>query len=206
MEGAEIPESWSQLATDIAVSKYFRRNGLGPNKDGAETSVRQLVVRLSKTIREAGEKFGGYFASKKDADAFEAELNFMLANQYGAFNSPVWFNVGTKSPQQVSACFILAVDDTMDSILNWYREEGLIFKGGSGAGLNLSRIRSSKELLSSGGTASGPVSSCGRFASTSPARQATCDAALICTSAMTSTPATTSTGMASTRTSWLRMT
>ncbi|HEX3867283.1 MAG TPA: vitamin B12-dependent ribonucleotide reductase, partial [Gemmatimonadaceae bacterium] len=100
----------------------------------------------------------GYFKSADDAEIFEHELTWMLLHQVFSFNSPVWFNVGTTSPQQVSACFILAVDDTMDSILNWYREEGLIFKGGSGAGLNLSRIRSSKELLSSGGTASGPVS------------------------------------------------
>ena len=100
----------------------------------------------------------GYFATEGDAEIFEHELTWMLMHQYFSFNSPVWFNVGTSAPQQVSACFILAVDDEMDSILNWYREEGLIFKGGSGAGLNLSRIRSSKELLSSGGTASGPVS------------------------------------------------
>ena len=100
----------------------------------------------------------GYFATERDAEIFEQELTWMLLHQVFSFNSPVWFNVGTASPQQVSACFILSVDDTMDSILNWYREEGLIFKGGSGAGLNLSRIRSSKELLSSGGTASGPVS------------------------------------------------
>ena len=109
------------------------------------------------TYRAAGEQ-NGYFRSADDAEIFEHELTWMLLHQVFSFNSPVWFNVGTTSPQQVSACFILAVDDTMDSILNWYREEGLIFKGGSGAGLNLSRIRSSKELLSSGGTASGPVS------------------------------------------------
>jgi len=109
------------------------------------------------TYRAAGEEHG-YFATSDDAEVFEHELTWALLHQVFSFNSPVWFNVGTSSPQQVSACFILAVDDTMDSILNWYREEGLIFKGGSGAGLNLSRIRSSKELLSSGGTASGPVS------------------------------------------------
>ncbi|MDR1851859.1 MAG: vitamin B12-dependent ribonucleotide reductase, partial [Propionibacteriaceae bacterium] len=100
----------------------------------------------------------GYFASAEDAEIFEEEITWMLLHQYFSFNSPVWFNVGTTSPQQVSACFILSVDDSMESILNWYKEEGFIFKGGSGAGLNLSRIRSSKELLSSGGTASGPVS------------------------------------------------
>jgi ribonucleoside-diphosphate reductase alpha chain len=109
------------------------------------------------TYTQAGREYG-YFATPEDAEIFEHELTWMLLHQVFSFNSPVWFNVGTPAPQQVSACFILAVDDTMDSILNWYREEGLIFKGGSGAGLNLSRIRSSKELLSSGGTASGPVS------------------------------------------------
>jgi ribonucleoside-diphosphate reductase alpha chain len=100
----------------------------------------------------------GYFKSTGDAEIFEHELTWLLVNQYFSFNSPVWFNVGTPSPQRVSACLILSVDDSMDSILNWYKEEGVIFKGGSGAGLNLSRIRSSTELLSSGGTASGPVS------------------------------------------------
>ena len=109
------------------------------------------------SYRRAGEEHG-YFAAAEDAEIFEHELTWMLVHQVFSFNSPVWFNVGTPSPQQVSACFILAVDDSMDSILDWYKEEGLIFKGGSGAGLNLSRIRSSKELLSSGGTASGPVS------------------------------------------------
>ena len=110
-----------------------------------------------QTYRAAGEQHG-YFASRADAEIFEHELTWMLLHQVFSFNSPVWFNVGTTSPQQVSACFILAVDDSMDSILDWYKEEGLIFKGGSGSGVNLSRIRSSKELLSSGGTASGPVS------------------------------------------------
>ena len=119
--------------------------------------MRQLIDRVVHKYRWAGEVYG-YFASLADAEVFEHELTWMLLHQVFSFNSPVWFNVGTSSPQQVSACFILAVEDTMDSILNWYREEGLIFKGGSGAGLNLSRIRSSKELLSSGGTASGPVS------------------------------------------------
>ena len=110
-----------------------------------------------RQLRQAGRE-NGYFATAKDAEIFEHELTYALIHQIFAFNSPVWFNVGTSSPQQVSACFILAVDDTMDSILDWYKEEGLIFKGGSGAGVNLSRIRSSKELLTSGGTASGPVS------------------------------------------------
>ena len=107
-------------------------------------------------LPQGGEDNG--FGSVADAELFEHELTWLLVHQYFSFNSPVWFNVGTPSPQQVSACFILSVDDSMDSILNWYKEEGFIFKGGSGAGLNLSRIRSSKELLSSGGTASGPVS------------------------------------------------
>jgi ribonucleoside-diphosphate reductase alpha chain len=109
------------------------------------------------TYGDAGRK-NGYFASEEDAEIFEHELTYALVHQIFAFNSPVWFNVGTSSPWQVSACFILAVDDTMESILEWYREEGLIFKGGSGSGVNLSRIRSSQELLASGGTASGPVS------------------------------------------------
>src|SRR6185369_5357411 len=125
--------------------------------DAREWSLKQLIDRVVKTYRKAGEEHG-YFASPADAELFEHELTWLLVHQYFSFNSPVWFNVGTQSPQQVSACFILSVDDSMDSILNWYKEEGFIFKGGSGAGLNLSRIRSSKELLSSGGTASGPVS------------------------------------------------
>ncbi|MGK2876704.1 MAG: vitamin B12-dependent ribonucleotide reductase, partial [Nocardioides sp.] len=122
-----------------------------------EQSLRQLIDRVVKKYVGAGVEHG-YFAGEADAEVFEHELTWLLVNQYFSFNSPVWFNVGTQSPQQVSACFILSVDDSMDSILNWYKEEGFIFKGGSGAGLNLSRIRSSKELLSSGGTASGPVS------------------------------------------------
>jgi ribonucleoside-diphosphate reductase alpha chain len=152
--GVEFPDFWSINATNIVTSKYFR-GAVG--SDARESSLRQLVDRVVHSYRRAGEEHG-YFASPEDAEVFEHELTWMLVHQVFSFNSPVWFNVGTASPQQVSACFILAVDDTMDSILNWYREEGLIFKGGSGAGLNLSRIRSSKELLSSGGTASGPVS------------------------------------------------
>ncbi len=152
--GVEFPEFWSINASTIVTSKYFR-GAVGT--DAREWSLRQLVDRVVKTYRMAGEEYG-YFATPDDAEIFEHELAWMLVHQVFSFNSPVWFNVGTPSPQQVSACFILAVDDSMTSILNWYREEGLIFKGGSGAGLNLSRIRSSKELLSSGGTASGPVS------------------------------------------------
>ncbi|WP_434448227.1 vitamin B12-dependent ribonucleotide reductase [Lentzea sp. E54] len=152
--GVEFPEFWSVNATNIVTSKYFR-GAVGSDK--REQSLRQLIDRVVKTYVGAGKEHG-YFAGEQDAEIFEHELTYMLLHQVFSFNSPVWFNVGTSSPQQVSACFILAVDDTMESILNWYREEGLIFKGGSGAGLNLSRIRSSKELLSSGGTASGPVS------------------------------------------------
>ncbi|BCJ29242.1 vitamin B12-dependent ribonucleotide reductase [Actinocatenispora sera] len=152
--GVEFPDFWSINATNIVTSKYFRGAVGTPER---EWSLKQLINRVVKTYRVAGEQHG-YFASPADAEVFEHELTWMLAHQYFSFNSPVWFNVGTSSPQQVSACFILSVDDSMDSILNWYREEGLIFKGGSGAGLNLSRIRSSKELLTSGGTASGPVS------------------------------------------------
>jgi ribonucleoside-diphosphate reductase alpha chain len=152
--GVEFPDFWSVNAANIVTTKYFR-GALGTPQ--RETSLRQVVDRVVQTYRKAGQEHG-YFATDEDAEIFEHELTHMLVHQVFSFNSPVWFNVGTASPQQVSACFILSVDDTMDSILNWYREEGLIFKGGSGAGLNLSRIRSSKELLSSGGNASGPVS------------------------------------------------
>ncbi len=152
--GVEFPDFWSVNAANIVTTKYFR-GAVG--SDTREWSLRQLIDRVVLKYLEAGQA-NGYFRSAEDAEVFGHELTWMLLHQVFSFNSPVWFNVGTTSPQQVSACFILAVDDTMDSILNWYREEGLIFKGGSGAGLNLSRIRSSKELLSSGGTASGPVS------------------------------------------------
>lgn len=153
--GVEFPDFWSVNASTIVTTKYFR-GALG--SADREQSLRQLLDRVVKTYAKAGLDYG-YFANVADAEVFEHELAYMLLHQMFSFNSPVWFNVGTSSPQQVSACFILAVDDSMDSILNWYKEEGMIFKGGSGAGLNLSRIRSSKELLrSSGGTASGPVS------------------------------------------------
>jgi ribonucleoside-diphosphate reductase alpha chain len=152
--GVEFPDFWSVNAVNIVTSKYFR-GAVGSQV--RESSLRQLIDRVVKKYVAAGVEHR-YFASAADAEIFEHELTYMLLHQVFSFNSPVWFNVGTASPQQVSACFILAVDDTMESILNWYKEEGLIFKGGSGAGLNLSRIRSSKELLSSGGTASGPVS------------------------------------------------
>ncbi len=153
--GVEFPDFWSVNASTIVTTKYFRGQ---VGTDSRERTLRQLIDRVVLTYTKAG-KENGYFATPKDADIFEHELTWMLLHQVFSFNSPVWFNVGTASPQQVSACFILSVDDTMDSILNWYKEEGMIFKGGSGAGLNLSRIRSSKEILkNSGGTASGPVS------------------------------------------------
>ncbi|MFH8655103.1 vitamin B12-dependent ribonucleotide reductase [Streptomyces afghaniensis] len=152
--GVEFPDFWSVNAVNIVTSKYFRGAVGTPQR---ETSLKQLIDRIVKTYRKAGEDHK-YFASPADAEIFEHELAYALLHQIFSFNSPVWFNVGTKQPQQVSACFILSVDDSMESILDWYKEEGMIFKGGSGAGLNLSRIRSSKELLSSGGNASGPVS------------------------------------------------
>jgi ribonucleoside-diphosphate reductase alpha chain len=152
--GVEFPDFWSINAANIVTTKYFRGAVGTPQR---EWSLKQLVDRVVGVYVETGRKHD-YFASDADAEVFEHELKYALVHQVFSFNSPVWFNVGTTSPQQVSACFILAVDDTMDSILEWYREEGLIFKGGSGAGVNLSRLRSSKELLSSGGTASGPVS------------------------------------------------
>lgn len=152
--GVEFPDFWSVNAVNIVTSKYFRGAVGSPQR---ESSLRQLIDRVVKTYRKAGEDHG-YFASPADAEIFDHELAYALLHQVFSFNSPVWFNVGTAQPQQVSACFILSVDDSMESILDWYKEEGMIFKGGSGAGLNLSRIRSSKELLSSGGNASGPVS------------------------------------------------
>src|ERR1700759_366561 len=152
--GVEYPEFWSVNAANIVTTKYFRGAVGTPQR---EWSLKQLVDRVVGVYVAAGREHG-YFATEADAEVFDHELKYALIHQIFSFNSPVWFNVGTASPQQVSACFILAVDDTMDAILDWYREEGLIFKGGSGAGVNLSKIRSSKELLSSGGTASGPVS------------------------------------------------
>ena len=152
--GVEFPDFWSVNAANIVTTKYFRGAVGSPQR---EWSLKQLIDRVVGTYEKAGQEHG-YFATAEDAEIFGHELRYALVHQIFSFNSPVWFNVGTQSPQQVSACFILAVDDTMDAILEWYREEGLIFKGGSGAGVNLSKIRSSKELLSSGGTASGPVS------------------------------------------------
>jgi len=151
----EFPVTWSLNATNIVAQKYFRGT-LGTA--GRESSLRQVIDRVADTISRWGVE-GGYFIDDAEAEAFNAELKHLLVTQKAAFNSPVWFNIGVPGvPQQASACFILSVEDTMDSILNWYREEGVIFKGGSGAGINLSRIRSSQELLQGGGTASGPVS------------------------------------------------
>ncbi|WP_182902608.1 vitamin B12-dependent ribonucleotide reductase [Microbispora sp. H10830] len=152
--GVEFPDFWSVNAANIVTTKYFRGAVGTPQR---ESSLKQLVDRVVGVYTRTGVE-NGYFASEEDAEIFDHELKHALIHQTFSFNSPVWFNVGTRSPQQVSACFILAVDDTMESILDWYKEEGVIFKGGSGSGVNLSRIRSSKELLSSGGTASGPVS------------------------------------------------
>jgi len=153
--GVEFPTRWSQNATNIVSQKYFRGT-LGTAE--REWSLRQVIDRVADTITDWGER-DGYFVSDEESGAFRAELKYLLLHQHAAFNSPVWFNIGVKhTPQQASACFILAVDDTMDGILNWYREEGIIFKGGSGSGINLSNLRSSVEGLKGGGTASGPVS------------------------------------------------
>src|SRR5215470_6192233 len=150
----EIPKAWSQMATNVVVSKYFRGPLGSPQR---EHSVRQMIGRVVDTITGWGSK-DGYFAAEEDALAFADELTHILVHQKACFNSPVWFNCGIEEKPQCSACFILSVDDTMDSILDWYRKEGVIFKGGSGSGVNLSKIRSSKEQLAGGGTASGPVS------------------------------------------------
>ncbi len=153
--GVEFPTTWSLNATNIVTQKYFRGT---PGTDERESSLKQVVDRVCDTIADWGVE-GGYFVDDDEAEAFRNELKYLMVTQRAAFNSPVWFNIGVPGvPQQASACFILKVDDEMDSILNWYVEEGTIFKGGSGAGINLSKIRSSKELLKGGGTASGPVS------------------------------------------------
>ncbi|MBJ7362529.1 MAG: vitamin B12-dependent ribonucleotide reductase, partial [Ilumatobacteraceae bacterium] len=151
----EFPVGWSLNATNIVSQKYFRGT---PGTEERESSLRQVIDRVADTITTWGVE-GGYFVDQAEAENFSDELKFILVTQRAAFNSPVWFNIGVKGvPQQASACFILAVEDKMDAILNWYREEGIIFKGGSGSGINLSKIRSSVELLQGGGTASGPVS------------------------------------------------
>lgn len=150
----EIPKGWSQLATNVVVSKYFRGKLGSPER---ERSVKQMVARVADAIARWG-KEGGYFANDESAETFRMELTALLVNQRAAFNSPVWFNVGVRDVPQCSACFILSVEDNMESILEWIKKEGIIFKGGSGSGINLSTLRSSKEHLSGGGTSSGPVS------------------------------------------------
>src|SRR2546421_3984490 len=156
--GVEFPASWSQNATNIVAQKYFRGQPGSPDRDH---SVKQMITRVAGTIAAWGRE-RGYFATDEDGDAFEAELTYILLHQLAAFNSPVWFNVGWHQvgdpKMQASACFILSVEDNMESILQWNTKEGIIFRGGSGSGINLSKIRGSKEALSRGGTASGPVS------------------------------------------------
>jgi ribonucleoside-diphosphate reductase alpha chain len=156
--GVEFPTTWSQNATNIVAQKYFRGQ---PSSPARERSVKQMIGRVAGTIADWG-RSRGYFATAEDGDSFEAELTYVLLHQMAAFNSPVWFNCGwhpEDSPKnQMSACFILSVDDSMESILDWNTKEGLIFRGGSGSGINLSKIRGSMEPLSKGGTASGPVS------------------------------------------------
>src|SRR5690606_13441236 len=186
MRGAEIPDSWSQLATDIAVSKYFRKAGIKGDAKKSETSARQLVMRVAKTIRESGEQQGNYFATTEDADAFEAELSYLLVTQRAAFNSPVWFNLGlyqrygieghggnggrvartndvTETANayerpQCSACFIQSVGDDLMSIYDLVKIEARLFKYGSGTGTNFSHLRGRQEKLSGGGTSSGLMS------------------------------------------------
>src|SRR3954451_4750536 len=150
----EVPKFWSQTATNIVAQKYFGGRMSSPER---ERSVKQMIGRIVSSVGTWG-RDGGYFADEQEAQTFEDELKAILANQLAAFNSPVWFNVGFEEKPQCSACFILSIDDSMDSILDWIRREGIIFRGGSGSGINLSRLRSSREQLSKGGYASGPVS------------------------------------------------
>src|SRR5437868_740458 len=152
--GVEFPRFWSQTATNIVAQKYFRGRLSSPER---ESSVKQMIGRVVDTAVAWG-KQGGYFADADEAETFDAELKAILVNQLASFNSPVWFNVGFEERPQCSACFILSIDDSMESILDWIRREGVIFRGGSGSGVNLSKLRSSKEQLSKGGYASGPVS------------------------------------------------
>src|ERR1700742_2214734 len=152
--GVEFPKSWSQNATNIVAQKYFRGKLGSPER---ESSVKQMIARVAGTIASWGRE-RGYFATSEDAETFEHELTHILLHQIAAFNSPVWFNVGFEESPQCSACFILSVDDSMESILGWNTKEGHIFRGGSGSGINLSNIRGSMEQMSKGGTASGPVS------------------------------------------------
>src|SRR6187402_594804 len=150
----EFPKFWSQTATNIVAQKYFRGRMASPER---ESSVKQMIGRIVDTIGGWG-RDGGYVATEDEAQTFEDELKAILVHQLASFNSPVWFNVGFEEKPQCSACFILSIDDSMESILDWIRREGIIFRGGSGSGVNLSRLRSSKEQLSKGGYASGPVS------------------------------------------------
>src|SRR5579885_2127355 len=188
MHDIDVPESWSQLATDIVVSKYFRKAGVPDakgGKNGRENSVKQVVYRVAHSLRTAGERLG-YFASVEDADNFEADLTHLLIHQKGAFNSPVWFNCGLHqeygitgsggnwywdpntdsmretpdaySQPQCSACFIQAVDDDLMSLFDLAKNEARLFKYGSGTGTNFSKIRGRQEKLSGGGTSSGLMS------------------------------------------------
>ena len=152
--GVEAPAFWSDMAVNVVVSRYFR-GSLGTSE--RETSIRDLILRVADAITGWGRE-QGYFASDEDSDIFRNELTYLLVHQKASFNSPVWFNVGIEASPQCSACFILSVEDTMESILQWYAQEGIIFKGGSGSGVNVSRLRSAREQLSGGGTASGPIS------------------------------------------------
>ncbi|MBI4964601.1 MAG: vitamin B12-dependent ribonucleotide reductase [Desulfomonile tiedjei] len=152
--GVEAPAFWSDMAVNVVVSRYFRGRAGNPER---ETSIRGLILRVADTIVNWGRE-QGYFASDDDSNIFRDELIYLLVFQKASFNSPVWFNVGIEASPQCSACFILSLDDTMDSILRWYTQEGIIFKGGSGSGVNVSRLRSAREQLSGGGTASGPIS------------------------------------------------
>ena len=154
-KGVEVPRFWSATATNVVASKYFRGKLTSPDR---EWSVKQMVDRVVDTITRAGLD-GGYFATERDAEIFNHELKYLMVHQHASFNSPVWFNIGVAGvAQQASACFILSVDDDMHAILDWFKNEGVIFKGGSGSGINVSKIRSSREQLSGGGYASGPVS------------------------------------------------
>src|SRR5947209_15437404 len=153
-KGVEFPKFWSQTATNIVAQKYFRGRMSSPER---EFSVKQMIGRIVDTVGAWG-RDGGYFATEEEAETFESELKAILVNQLASFNSPVWFNVGFEEKPQCSACFILSIEDSMEAILDWIRREGVIFRGGSGSGINLSRLRSSKEQLSKGGYASGPVS------------------------------------------------
>src|SRR5215210_125667 len=152
--GVEFPKFWSQTATNIVAQKYFRGRMTSPDR---EKSVKQMIGRIVDTVGGWG-RADGYFADEDEAKTFEDELKAILVNQLASFNSPVWFNVGFEEKPQCSACFILSIEDSMEDILDWIRREGVIFRGGSGSGVNLSRLRSSKEQLSKGGYASGPVS------------------------------------------------